>query len=473
MTTPPGDAGTATARAFTHITGYLAELGSRPVGATAGYEQLRARLEMPLPAGPTDPAEVVDALAAAAGPGLTATGSPRFFGYVIGGVLPAALAADLMAVAWDQNAGLTSLSPAAAAAEAVAGRWVKELLGLPASASVGVTTGTQMAHVTALGAARHRVLARHGWDVEADGLPGAPPVRVFVGAARHVTVDAALRLLGFGTRRVRVVAADRAGRMRPDALRAALAGGSGPAIVIAQAGEINTGAFDPMPRICAVSREHGAWVHVDGAFGLWAAVSGSARRRALVAGIEQADSWATDGHKWLNLAYDCGIAIVADEQAHRVAMSTRADYITHAGEGEHEPLEWTPEFSRRARGFALYAALRSLGRAGLTDLVDRCCEHARRFATALGSLDGVTVLNDVELNQVLLRFDDDDATTAATTAGVVAGGEAYVSGTVWRGAVAMRVSVCNWLTTESDVDRAVAAIAAAAAAARSRARARA
>ncbi|MEX5635012.1 pyridoxal phosphate-dependent decarboxylase family protein [Parafrankia sp. FMc2] len=468
---PPRDAGAAATRAFEHITDYLTGLSTRPIAPTAGYGKIRAQLDVPLPAGPTDPVEVVDALAAGSADGLTGTGSPRFFGYVIGGILPAALAADLMAVAWDQNAGLASLSPAAAAAESVAGTWVRELLGLPASASVGITTGTQMAHVTALAAARHRVLARYGWDVEADGLHGAPPVRVFAGAARHTTVDAALRLLGFGTRRLAVVDADEAGRMRPDALRAALAGGHGPAIVIAQAGEINTGAFDPMPQICALGREHGAWVHVDGAFGLWAAVSASPRRRALVAGIDQADSWATDGHKWLNLAYDCGIAIVADSDAHRAAMSTRADYVVHGGEGEHDPLEWTPEFSRRARGFALYAALRSLGRAGLTDLVDRCCGHARHFAAALAGLDGVAVLNEVELNQVLVRVDDDDAITGATTELVVTGGVAFVSGTVWRGAVAMRVSVCNWMTTEADVDRAVAAIAAAAITARARARA--
>ncbi|ABW11809.1 Pyridoxal-dependent decarboxylase [Parafrankia sp. EAN1pec] len=456
----------ATVRAFEHVAGYLDGLRERPVAPASGYEKIRAQLGGPLPAGPCDPVEVVDTLAAAAADGLTATGSPRFFGYVIGGIVPAALAADVMAVAWDQNAGLSSLAPAAAAAESVAGSWVKELLGLPASASVGITTGTQMAHVTALGAARHRVLARHGWDVEADGLHGAPPVRVLVGADRHTTVDVALRLLGFGTRRLTVVAADEAGRMRPDALRAALADGSGPAIVVAQAGEINTGAFDPLAEICAIGHEHGAWVHVDGAFGLWAAVSASARRRDLVAGMAAADSWATDGHKWLNVAYDCGIAIVADERAHRAAMSTRADYLVHATDGELDPLEWTPEFSRRARGFALYAALRSLGRSGLTELVDRCCAHARRFAVSLAALDGVAVLNEVELNQVLVRVDDDDATTAATTDLVVAGGEAFVSGTVWRGRVAMRVSVCNWTTTEADVDRAVAAVAAAATGAR-------
>jgi aromatic-L-amino-acid decarboxylase len=324
-----------------------------------------------------------------------------------------------------------------------------------------------MAHVTALGAARHRVLADAGWDVDADGLIGAPPVRVFAGAARHTTVDAALRLLGFGTRRVQVIGTDRLGRMRAGELRAALAAGDGPAIVVAQAGEINTGAFDPLPDVVAAGREHGAWVHVDGAFGLWVRASASPRRRALIDGVEGADSWATDGHKWLNVPYDSGIAIVADRQAHRASMSTRAPYLAHGADGERDPVDWTPEFSRRARGFALYAALRSLGRAGLTDLVDRCCDHATRFAAALSGLPGVEVLNDpVELNQVLVRIDDDDATTEATVAGVVAGGAAYVSGTRWARGAAMRISVCNWATTADDVDAAVAAVAEAAEAAR-------
>jgi aromatic-L-amino-acid decarboxylase len=465
----PADSLAALRRAFDHAAGYLAGLPSRPVRADAPYARVRAALEVDLPAGPGDPIEVVDVLAAAAMPGLTATGSPRFFGYVIGGVLPAALAADLLAVVWDQNAGLASLSPAAAAAEAVAAGWLKDLLGLPATASVGVTTGTQMAHVTALAAARHRVLADAGLDVEADGLAGAPPVRVFVGAARHTTVDVALRLLGFGTRRVFVVDADEMGRMRPDALRAVLAAGSGPAIVVAQAGDVNTGAFDPLAEIIEIAHEHGAWVHVDGAFGLWAAVSASPRRRALVAGMAGADSWATDGHKWLNVPYDCGIAIVADPGAHRASMSSRAAYLEHGGPDEFDPADWTPEFSRRARSFAVYAALRSLGRAGVAELVDRCCDHAARFARRLGALPRVAVLNrvgdSVELNQVLVRVADDDAVTAEVTAAVVRGGAAFVSGTRWQGRTAMRISVCNWATTVEDVDRTVAAVSGAVAAA--------
>lgn len=450
--------GAAVARAVRHIGAHLDDLRDRPVAASASFEQIRARLDGGLPDAPQDPGGVVDALADAVTGGITTTGSPRFFGYVIGGTLPAALAADLMAVVWDQNAGLAALAPAAAAAESVATDWIKDLLGLPATASAGLTTGTQMAHVTALGAARHRVLARVGWDVEADGLFGAPPVRVFVGAARHTTVDVAVRLLGLGAGRLRVVDADDRGRMRPDALRAALAVDGAPAIVVLQAGEVNTGAFDPIDELCGIAHEQGAWVHVDGAFGLWAAVSADPARRDLVAGAGRADSWSTDGHKWLNVPYDCGIAIVADRDAHRAAMSTRAAYLAHGTADQLDPLEWTPEFSRRARGFALYAALRSLGRSGVTELVDRCCTLAGRFADRLAALPGVRVLNRVELNQVLVRLDD-DATTTEVMARLAAGGEAFMSGTVWDGRAAMRVSVSNWSTTEADVDRTVAAVA--------------
>ncbi len=493
MDADPGDALRAALRAAAgHADAWLAGLAERPVRPAHGAAEVLARLDGRLPAGPSDPVAVVDALVEAVGGGLTATGSPRFFGYVVGGTLPAALAADLLAVVWDQNAALASLSPAASAAEAVAGRWVAELLGLPSGVSVGFTTGTQMAHVTALAAARQRVLADAGWDVAADGLTGAPPVRVLAGADRHATVDAALRLLGFGTRTIVEVATDALGRMRPDALRTALtatAAAQRPTIVVAQAGEINTGAFDPLAEICALAHVHGAWVHVDGAFGLWAKVSASAPRRALVAGAEIADSWATDGHKWLNVPYDCGIALVADRTAHRRAMSASADYFVLDSAGQLDPVDWTPEFSRRARALAVYAALRSLGRSGLRDLVDRCCDLADDAATRLAALPGVTVLNAtgdrggpgplVALNQVLIRVDDPspavdrahdprpaagpaargDLLTRRVTAAVTAGGEAYVTGTVWRGRAAMRLSVSNWATTRREIDRAVAAIA--------------
>ncbi|SNQ45995.1 putative amino acid decarboxylase, Pyridoxal-dependent protein [Frankia canadensis] len=493
-------------------------MGTRPVRPAHSAAEVLARLDDRLPDGPTDPVAVIDALVEAVDGGLTATGSPAFFGYVIGGTLPAALAADVLAVVWDQNAALASLSPAASAVESVAGRWVTQLLGLPSHVSVGFTTGTQMAHVTALAAARHRVLADAGWDVEADGLLGAPPVRVLAGADRHATVDAALRLLGLGRRAVVPVATDGLGRMRPDALRAALAGGAPPShthpghaagpgraaaarptIVITQVGEVNTGAADPLAEICALAHEHGGWVHVDGAFGLWAAVSGSPARRALVAGAAQADSWATDGHKWLNVPYDCGIALVADPAAHRGAMAAPAVYFPPDGAGQLDPVDWTPEFSRRARAFAVYAALRSLGRAGLRELVDRCCDLADHAAHRLAAVPGLSVLNAtdgpaapgglVPLNQVLLRVDGParrpgcaradipsrgypdpavagDRLTREVTAAVTAGGEAYLTGTTWRGQAAMRLSVSNWATTLADVDRAVDVIAAAVAARR-------
>ncbi|MCK9877425.1 pyridoxal-dependent decarboxylase [Frankia sp. Ag45/Mut15] len=471
-----------------HADAWLASLAHRPVRPGLSAAEVLARLDGPFPAAPSDPVAVIDALVEAVGGGLTATGSPRFFGYVVGGTLPAALAADLLAVVWDQNAALASLSPAASAVEQIAGRWVRQALGLPATASVGFTTGTQMAHVTALAAARHRVLAEVGWDVGADGLTGAPPVRVLAGADRHTTVDAALRLLGFGSRGIHTVAGDGRGRMCPDALRATLdtlaatdtptrtvGARRVPTIVIAQAGEINTGAVDPLGQICALGHAHGAWVHVDGAFGLWAATSGSARRRALVEGAADADSWATDGHKWLNVPYDCGIAIVADRAAHRRAMVAPADYFPPDPGGALDPVDWTPEFSRRARTFAVYAALRSLGQDGLRDLVDRCCELAGHAASRLAGLPGVRVLNAtpgpaghgvvVPLNQVLLRVEapggEGDRLTRAVTAAVTAGGDAYLTGTVWQGRAAMRLSVSNWSTTRAEVDLAVDVIAAA------------
>jgi glutamate/tyrosine decarboxylase-like PLP-dependent enzyme len=442
-------------RAAAHAEAYLAAMPDRSVAPPATYAQTLAALDVPLPTGPTDPLDVLDALVVAAEPGVAATGSGRFFGYVIGGVLPAALGAELMTGVWDQNAAFTSLAPAASAAEEVAARWNLDLLGLPPGASVGFTTGTTMANLTALAAARHRVLAAAGWDVAADGLTGAPPVRIVVGEQRHVTVDAALRMLGFGSRHV-VVDVDDHGRISPAGLRTALAAGAGPAIVVSQAGEVNTGAVNPLREVCEIAHAHQAWVHVDGAFGLWAAAS--TKYRHLVDGVELAQSWSTDAHKWLNTPYDCGLAIVADPAAHAAATATRAAYLPDEKARERDPFTWTPEFSRRARGFAVYAALRSLGRDGVAELVDRCCSHARRFADRLAAVRGAQVLNDVVLNQVLVRFGDDDAVTNAVMASVLASGEAFMSGTTWRGRTAMRISVSNWSTTREDVDRTVAVI---------------
>jgi glutamate/tyrosine decarboxylase-like PLP-dependent enzyme len=453
--------------AAAHATRFLRELAERPVAARVGAEELRARLGGPLPEHPVDPAEVVDQLAKLADDGLVASAGPRYFGFVVGGSLPAALAADWLAAAWDQNAGLYVLAPAAATVEDVAAGWLLELFGLPAGASTGFVTGGLGANFTGLAAARHAVLAAAGWDVERDGLQGGPPVEVVVGAERHVTIDVALRYLGLGSGRLRVVPADGQGRMDPAALPEVLAACSGPTIVCAQAGNVNTGAFDPLAEIIPAAHDHGAWVHVDGAFGLWAAASPGLRH--LVAGVEQADSVATDAHKWLNVPYDSGLVFVTRPEAHRAAFAKVAAYLTPAQGSERDPDGLVPEGSRRARGFPVWAALRSLGRSGVAELIERCCGHARRFADALAAADGVEVLNQVVLNQVLARFPDPggdhDGRTRAVVRRVQDGGELWLGGTTWHGMAAMRISVSNWSTTAADVDRSVGAILAAAGAA--------
>ena len=442
--------------AFEHAVAHLDALPDRPVQAAATLPELRAALGGPLLEAPRDAREVVAELAAAAGPGVVASGSGRFFGFVVGGATPAALAADWLTAAWDQNAGLYVLGPAAAVVEEVAGGWLAELLGLPGDASVGFVTGAQMANVTALAAALTEVLSRCGWDLATAGLWGAPAVRVLAGDERHGTIDRALRFLGVGTAAVVPVASDGQGRMRPDALARALDEAAGPAIVCAQAGNVNTGAVDPVGEICDVAHEHGAWVHVDGAFGLWAAAS--PRLRPLVDGVGRADSWATDAHKWLNVPYDCGLVFCAHPAAHAAAMGARAGYLVHGASGERDALEWNPEHSRRARGFAVYAALRALGRSGVADLVERSCALARRFAERLAAAPGVEILNDVVLNQVLVRFGDADDVTRAVIDRVQRDGTCWMSGTTWRGRAAMRISVSNWSTDEADVDRSVDAI---------------
>jgi glutamate/tyrosine decarboxylase-like PLP-dependent enzyme len=433
---------------------YLETLATRAVFPAVTPEELREALGGPLPEEPSDPQQVIADLAASAERGVVAMGSGRYFGFVIGGTLPAALAADWLTSAWDQNAGLYVGGPSASVVEQVAGEWLVELLRLPADVSIGFVTGTQMAHVTALAAARFHVLDAVGWDVGRDGLQGAPRVRVLVGAQRHVTVDRALRLLGLGT--PRIVDADDQGRLRLPALRAALAEGDGPAIVCAQAGDVNTGAFDPLEEIAAVAQESGAWLHVDGAFGLWAAVS--PRLRYLVAGIERADSWTTDAHKWLNVPYDSGIVLCAHPESHRAAMNVSASYLIQ-DEGVRrvrDQLDWVPEFSRRARGFAVYAALRSLGRSGVVELVERCCATARRFAERIVDVPGVELLNGVVLNQVLFRFENDDRTDAVLQR-VQESSRVWMSGTTWDGRKAIRLSVSNWQTGEDEADLAVEA----------------
>jgi glutamate/tyrosine decarboxylase-like PLP-dependent enzyme len=370
------------------------------------------------------------------------------------------MAADWLTSAWDQNGGGYVASPALSVAEEVAAGWVLDLLGLPADCGVGFVTGCQMAHFTCLAAARHAVLREVGWDVEAHGLQGGPPLRVIATEHAHVTVTVACRMLGLGAERLRLVPTDDQGRMVTAELETALAEQEGPTIVCAQAGEINTGAFDPIADIVELCRARHAWCHIDGAFGLWAAVSPT--RRGLLQGFEQADSWATDGHKWLNVPYDCGIAAVADRSAHRSAMTSTSAYIPPHDEDIPWGFDWTPEFSRRARGVPLYAALRSLGRAGLAKMIDGCCDRAEQMANRLAEADGVEVLNDVVLNQVLVRFDDDDQSTNAVIERTQQDGTCWLSGSTFRGQAVMRVSVVGWQTTADDVNRSAEAILAAA-----------
>ena len=439
---------------------YVDGLAERPVGPRAGIGELRERLARPLTQGGEDPRTVIAELVADVEPGLVASAGPRYFGFVVGGALPAAVAADWLTSAWDQNGGGAITAPSLAVVEAVAAGWVRELLGLPADCGVGFVTGCQMAHVTCLAAARHAVLADVGWNVELRGLQGAPALRVVAGANAHITIARACRILGLGAGAVRIVPADAQGRMLAVELAAALREHDGPQIVCAQAGEVNTGAFDPLAEIVALCRASRAWCHVDGAFGLWAAVDPS--RRHLLDGFEGADSWATDAHKWLNVPYDCGIAIVADAARQRGAMASTADYIPANDSDVPWGVESTPEFSRRARAVPLYAALRSLGRDGVRDLVQRCCAHAERIAARLAAHDGVEILNDVVLNQVLVRFAGSDDVTAAVLDRVQRDGTCWASGSRWHGgATVMRISVSGWQTTAADADRSADAILAA------------
>ena len=450
---------------------FLDRLPNRPVGRPTDLEKLRAALGGPLPDDPRDPIEVIEGLARGAEPGLIGSAGPRYFGFVVGGSVPAALAADWLTSAWDQNTGLYVLSPAAAVAEEVAGAWLIDLFGLPSGSSVGFTTGATMASFTAIAAARHAVLERAGWQVEDDGYVGAPPIEVVVSDESHVTIFASLQMLGLGRKRVHRVAVDAQGRMRADALRETLAGLDGPIIVTAQAGNVNTGAFDPMPGIVeAVRAKPNAWLHVDGAFGIWAAAVPSMRH--LVAGIEGADSWTTDAHKWLNVPYDSGIVICRDPAPHHAAMTLGAAYYVESAGAERDNYNWVPESSRRARGFTVHAALQSLGRSGLAAMIERGSTLAGRMADRLAEAPGVTILNDVVLNQVLVRFTppgvaesaatapntDIDAFTRKVIGAVQADGTCWLGGTTWHGMAAMRISVSNWSTTEADADVSVEAI---------------
>jgi glutamate/tyrosine decarboxylase-like PLP-dependent enzyme len=443
----------ALAAAARHSTEWLRSLSGRPVGPSVSAHDLTEAFGGPLPRGGTPAAEVVDLLAATAEPGLMAMPSGRFFGWVIGGTLPAALASDWLVSAWDQNACLRYGAPATAAIEESAGTWLLELLGLPPGLDVGFVTGATMANFTGMAAARWRLLRDAGWDLDRDGLFGAPRIRCFVGRERHDTVDLGLRYLGLGT--PQVVAADDQGRLIPEALDATLAEGSGPALVCLQAGNLHSGAFDPFPEAIRVARKHGAWVHVDGAFGLWAAAV--PELRGLTRGYEDADSWGTDAHKTLNVPYDCGIAIVRDASALRSAMGLHTSYLVHDAEGPGDPFEKVPELSRRARGVPVWAALKSLGSDGVAAQVRGMAAAASDIAAGLAALEGVEVLNDVGYTQVCLAFGD-DATTRAVTARIIGDGKVWMSGSRWRDRDILRISVSNWHTAADEVRTAVDAV---------------
>ena len=452
-------------RAASHAVAFLETLDTAPVAATATLAELRERLDRPLTDEGIEATRVIDDLAADVDGGLIGNASGRFFAWVIGGTMPVALAADWLTSAWDQNAAIYACSPAGGVIEEVCGGYLKDLLGLPPGASFAFVTGTQMAHVISLAAARHALLSRRGWDVEQRGLTSAPPLRVLVGAERHGTVDRAVRLLGIGSDNMRPLPLDDRGSMHVDALRKALAvEPDRPTIVVLQAGELNTGTFDHFSELIPVAHERGAWVHVDGAFGLWAAASPA--HRQLMNGASRADSWSTDGHKWLNVPYDSGFAFVADSSAHFASMTHRSSYMMHEGDARDQ-VDFNPEWSRRARGVATYAALRHLGRSGVADLVSRCCRHAAALARRIGELPGAEVISQPIINQGLVRFCDErseatemdhDARTDRVIEQILADGEAFFGGVTFRGRRCMRISVSNWQTSEDDVERAVAAV---------------
>lgn len=443
---------TALRQAYGHAVRWLASLSDRRVPARASVEEIVRALGAALPDTPSTPADVVDLMVSACEPGLTAFPSGRFYGFVVGGTEPAALAADWLVSAWDQNCVMSAVSPACTAAEDIASAWLLDLLGLPKASVVGFTTGATMANFTCLAAARDAVLRRGGWDVARQGLTGGPAVRVVVGEERHMAIDLALRYLGLGS--PEVVAADEQGRIKPDALRHTLqTGRRTPTIVILQAGNIHSGAFDPFTDTIVAAREAEAWVHVDGAFGLWAAAS--PRYAHLTAGCGDADSWATDAHKTLNVPYDCGLAIVRDPHAVRAAMALHGDYLIQDERGD--PVDKVPELSRRGRAFTVWAALRSLGRSGVAELVERLCRHASAFATGITTTEGGTVLNEVVFTQVCAHFGD-DGRTERVLARLLDDGTAWISGSTWHGRRVMRISVSNWSTTDEDVTRTLDAV---------------
>lgn len=436
-------------------------LKERSVQCRADLETLRGRFVGPMPAKATHATTVIAELARDMEDGLLGSAGGRFFAWVIGGGTEAALAADWLVSTWDQNAALYACGPAAAVVEEQAGEWLKELLELPSDASFAFTTGCQLAHFTSLAAARHAVLKKRGWDVEEQGLCGAPSVKVIVNDQKHGSIRQAVNFLGLGQASLVELATEGTGRMGEDSLRAALQGNDGPKIVVMNAADLNIGAYDDYRTLIPMAQEHGAWVHIDGAFGLFARASETYRH--LTDGIDAADSWATDGHKWLNVPFDCGVAIIRDRVAHKAAMTIAASYVAPAEAGRDQ-IDWNPEWSRRARGVPVYAALREMGKAGIEELVDRCCAHCRGIVSGIGSLPHARVVAMPTLNQGLLRFerpgmtpDEADAYTLEVMHAINATGEAFFSDTLWQGRRAMRVSVVNWRTSEADVARAIGA----------------
>jgi glutamate/tyrosine decarboxylase-like PLP-dependent enzyme len=440
---------------------YLDDVASRHVGGQGTRPQLIDALGGPTPQGGSDPVAVLEQLARDADPGLVASAGPRYFGFVTGGAVPVTVGAEWLASAWDQNAALYVSSPAVGVLEDIVSGWLLEILHLPRHAGVGFVTGCHMANFTCLAAARHEVLRRAGWNVETHGLQRAPRLRVIAGGEVHVSAVGALRFLGIGTTEAELIPVDDQGRMRADLLEAALGSGDGPTIVCAQAGNVSTGATDPLDAIIDSAHRRGAWVHVDGAFGLWAAAVPELQSQ--VAGIEQADSWATDAHKWLNVPYDSGLAIVADAAPLRAAMNFTASYLQRGADEERNGMDWVPESSRRSRVLPLYALVRTLGRDGIADLVRRNCALARRIAAQLSEVDGVSILNDVVLNQVLVQFGgvsgrSADEVTRDVIARVQREGTCWAGGAFWQNKQAMRIAVSNWSTTDSDIDRSADAI---------------
>jgi len=444
------------AQAAKHAAAYRDAVGDKPQRAELSYDEMRARFAAPVPETGADASAVIDEMVALAEPGLNAPTGPRFFGWVMGGSHPAGVAADILVSAWGQNAGNHSAMPATAAVEETAAGWLLDLLDLPRQASVGFVTGGTMANFVGVAAARGEVLRRAGWDVEADGLIGAPPITILLGDDAHATVYNALRLTGLGARSAQLIETDNNGAMIPAAIEKAIAQASGPTLVIAQAGQLNTGAFDPFNVIMDAAHDTGSWVHVDSAFGLWARAAED--RRHLTQGLERADSWAVDGHKWLQTPYDCGYAIVKNAEAHRRAMSISTSYLPASGEAERDPSQLVPELSRRARGFATWAIIKTLGREGIADLISRSCAYARRFADRMAREPDIAVVNDVVLNQVAIRFGTDrndkeaDQLTDALIARTRADGVCFVGPAAWRGQQVVRISVTNGATTQDDID---------------------